>query len=86
MITTPQEYIHEHPPKHAIQLGGAYVDITKLAEEQGFNVTYLSKILNGKSIPSVPYLQRLSRALGMSMDGLLLSIDARRLENLEKAG
>lgn len=78
MGNRPQFYITGKPQGHSVWLAGVCIDLTAIAHETGLGHGYLSRVLSGKSNPSVPYLRRLADILGMSIDSLLTAIDERR--------
>lgn len=82
----PVHFIDEHPQRHSIYLREVCISLTAISSSHGFDLGYLSKIMRGKAVPSVPYLDRLSRALGMTMDNLMAAIDehCQELSELEK--
>lgn len=76
----PTQFIEDDPKSNTIRLGGVAVNMRELVRQHPrFDSGYLSRILNGKSVPSVGYLRDLSSVLGMTMDGLLDAIRHRQL-------
>lgn len=80
---SPTNYIHPSPTDKSVVFAGEYLDITKMAEEEGFNYTYLSHIFSANSLkfPSTKTGMRLADALGMDypefIRELLLKKDSR---------
>lgn len=66
--SSPTKYIHPSPTDQSVTFAGEYIDITAMAEEEGFNYTYLSHVFSAKSskFPSHKTGQLLADALGMA--------------------
>lgn len=86
----PKAYICEHPKHDTVRLMGRYIHIKKLAKREGLEHSYLSKILSGDRTPAITYLQRIARALDMTIDDLMEAISDRKkllqAQRLKRAG
>jgi transcriptional regulator with XRE-family HTH domain len=59
--------------KHARQLKGLKLD--EVAEKAGCSISMVSKIENGKVNPTIPMLQRMARALDLTIGALMKNAD-----------
>jgi transcriptional regulator with XRE-family HTH domain len=73
----PLRFVEKKPQKHAIVLNGRAINIRKIGAVYNLNVSYLSKIMNGKVSPSVRYLKIVADALVMDLADLLTAIERR---------
>lgn len=58
-----------------VYLGKTPVSLTKLSEEAGVTVSMLSHIFSGRRSPGLRTARAISRALGLSTDELMSSLD-----------
>jgi hypothetical protein len=63
----PTNYIHPSPTDKTVVFAGEFLDIRRMADEEGFNYTYLSHIFSANSpkFPARKVGQQLAEALGM---------------------
>ena len=63
----PTQFIHPSPTDNSVIFAGEYIDIKRMAEEAGFNYTYLSHIFSANSpkFPSHKTGEVIADALGM---------------------
>lgn len=80
----PRAYLEARPTAQTVKLGGRYINIQLLAEENGLDHGYVSRIVNGKRTPSIDYLTRIAAALKMERDELLFAIALRKDELHQK--
>lgn len=80
----PRAYLESRPSSQSIRLGGRYINLSRMAEDEGFDHSYLSRIMCGERTPSVPYLTRIAECLSMTRDDLLTAIDIRKEELRDK--
>ena len=77
-MTGPTRYLHEDPTPKTVVFCDEFIDIKKMAEEEGFNYTYLSHVFSAHSpkFPAHRVGQQIALALGMEygdfVDALLL--------------
>lgn len=66
-MSEPTKYLHPSPTDKSVIFANQYIDIKTMAEEEGFNYTYLSHIFSAhsKKIPSHKTGQVLADILGM---------------------
>lgn len=76
----PRAYLEDHPTAYSVRLGGRYINLQRLANEENFNHSYLSRIVSGDRTPSLPYYQRLADALQMELQDLIDAIADRKVE------
>lgn len=80
---SPTRYLEGRPNYQTIKLAGRHINIFKLAEGEGLDHSYCTRIINGSRTPSVAYLRRVAKGLGMSLEGLLDAIHDLHEERLE---
>ena len=73
----PRKCIERKPTAQTIYLGGIPINCTTLAANEGLDPGGISKILNGRRKPSLGYARRIAAGLGMTIDGLLSSLENR---------
>lgn len=73
----PLRFVEKKPQSHAIWINGKAINLRKIGAVYNLNVSYLSKIFNGKVSPSVRYLKIVADALVMDLDDLLTAIERR---------
>lgn len=74
----PRRYLVPKPTLQTVHIGGYPLNLLAIAEDKGLDHGYLSRVLSGERVPSLPYLQNVCAILGWSMDDLLKAIDQRR--------
>lgn len=74
----PPRYISARPNYQTIFFGGHYIDAVKLASDLDLNHSYVTRILAGDRMPSLPYLEKLADALHLSLDEMRESINERK--------
>ena len=75
-MTGPTEYVHDTPSVVTPLFGGVYVDMKKLADEKGYDYSYLSKIFGGTRMPGPKFAKRLATDLGMTVPDLYAACEA----------
>lgn len=63
----PTKCLDDNPSSKSIRLGGRFINLMRLAE-RGLDHGYLSRILSGERVPSVPYAMKLATELGILTD------------------
>lgn len=75
----PRAYLEDSPSHQSVRLGGRYINLKRLAEEQDLDPSYVTRIISGeRPNPSLSYLQKIADALGMTIDNLLTAIRERQ--------
>lgn len=80
---SPTRYLSEKANHQTIKLAGRHINIARLAEGEDLDHSYCTRIINGSRTPSVDYLRKVAKGLGMSVDGLLEAINDLREERQE---
>ncbi len=77
---SPANYIHPSPTDKTVVFAGEYIDIKAMAEEGGFNYTYLSHIFSARSpkFPNIRTGMRLADALGMEYPDFIKELLAKK--------
>jgi transcriptional regulator with XRE-family HTH domain len=76
----PRAYLTDRVTHQSVKLAGRYVDLKALAEGEGLDHGYVSRIMSGERTPSIPYLLKIAAGFKMSVDNLLTAIDERRAQ------
>lgn len=65
--SVPTQYLHPSPTDNSVIFAGEYIDIKRMAEEEGINYTYLSHVFSANSpkFPSHKTGEIIADALGM---------------------
>lgn len=79
----PKLCLEDDPDSRSVKLGGRYINVTLLANVMDSNHGYLCRILAGKRVPSVPFLEKMAAGLGMGIEELRITI-AERAERIRK--
>lgn len=80
----PRAYLEEQHTAQSIRLAGRYINLKHMAAEEGFDHSYLSRIMSGERTPSVAYYKRIADALLMPLDELMEAIAERKAYLIEK--
>jgi transcriptional regulator with XRE-family HTH domain len=75
----PTRCLESKPTKQTFYFGGQPVNITRVAEETGLNIGHCSRVLRGKTNPSISTAMALSKALGMHLEPFLDLIEEERV-------
>lgn len=77
----PKRYLAHRVTRQSVKILDRYVNLAELALGEGLDHSYVSRILSGERVnPSLDYLTRIAKGLGMSLDVLLYAIEQRRDE------
>lgn len=80
-INGPRAYIDESPTGQSVRLCGRYINLKRLADEEGLDHSYVCRIISGnRANPSSAYLKKVADALRMSIDDLVEAIAERKAE------
>lgn len=74
----PRAFRELRPTEQTVSLGGHAINLVKLSEALDIDHGYLSRVCSGKRVPSLPYVQAVSTALGWTIQQLLDAIAARK--------
>lgn len=77
---SPTKYLVERATHQTVTLAGRHINIAKLADGEGLDHSYCTRIINGSRVASVGYMRRVAKGLGMSLDGLLDAIQELKEE------
>lgn len=69
-MSGPTKYIHDNPSSQTPMFGGVFVDMKKLADMEGYDYSYLSKIFGGTRQPGPKFAKRLAADLGLTVPDL----------------
>lgn len=70
----PTKYIHEKPGDKTVFFCGVPLDMKRLASEQGFDYSYITRVFAGNRLPTTIYGEKLAAALGMTWPDLYLEL------------
>lgn len=74
----PSGCIQKDPTNSSISLGGVWVNLSAISRSQGIDKSYLSRIFSGeRPNPTISYIKKISAALGMSPDELMVALEDR---------
>lgn len=73
----PVKCLDRHDPntKQAVKFAGRVINLSLVAKETGFHVSYISRIFSGKRYPSLRNAERLAEALGMEWAAFRFHLD-----------
>lgn len=85
-MSEPTQYIHPSPTDKTVQFANQFIDIRRLADEEGFNYTYLSHIFSANSpkIPNHKTGQLLADALGMEYGDFVRELFLKKTAKTEQ--
>lgn len=69
-MSGPTEYIQDTENPNTPKFGGVAIDMKRLADEKGYDYSYLSKIFGGTRMPGPKFAKRLAEDLGMTLPDL----------------
>jgi len=78
MAWVPTKCLSEHRWKHSVEFGGKFINLTAVARETGLSHGYVSRALAGKRGLGLKNAEKLSVALGMSIEALSAAIATRK--------
>ena len=83
-MSEPTKYIHPSPTDKSVIFANQYIDIKRLAEEEGFNYTYLSHIFSANSpkVPGHKVGQQIADAIGMDYADFIREILLKKAEKI----
>lgn len=70
----PRSCIEDKPTHQSIRFGGRFISLIQLAEQEGLNHSYLSRIFSGERRAGVDYLERIAGGLGMGLEEFRASL------------
>lgn len=71
----PTRCLESHPTKQSIRFGGRYINLSLIARDQKIDQSALSRIFAGKRRPHIDHARKIARALGLSLDDFLTTLD-----------
>lgn len=77
MKSQPTGCVTEKPIKSSIILGGRYINLSAISRTQDIDLSYLSRIINGKKEPTIRVARKVASAIGMGLEEFLDAIDER---------
>ncbi len=78
--TSPSGCIEIKPTAQTVYLGGKPINVSAIARTQHIDQSYLSRILAGKCVPTIPIAQKIAAVVGLSLEQLLDAIQDRKKE------
>lgn len=82
-MATAGSIIVQNPNTQTVKFAGKYINLSEISRNQGIDTSYLSRIFRGERMPTVPYIRKISAALGMEVQQFLDALDLSH-KNLTK--
>ena len=73
-MSGPTRCIEYHPTKQTVYLLDIPISLSEIRKYTEMDLGYISRIISGKQSPSLKYAQKISRALGMTLQDFLDSL------------
>ena len=67
--------VESQPCTYTLKFNGIPINLTELCKVTGVTYSYLSLILNGKRVPSIPIARKVSMGLGMEIGEFIESLE-----------
>jgi hypothetical protein len=65
------------PSRQSVKLGGQCINLVRLSETMQVDHGYLSRVMRGDRVPSLPYAEAVAAALGWTLQQLMDAIRQR---------
>lgn len=79
----PKAFLVDKPNRQSVFFAGQHINLLRLANAQGIDQSYCSRIFAGIRTPSINFARRLSAALGMTLEDFLDGLQQRK-EHLQQ--